>query len=135
MRFLTKTKDGGPDSPVDGYFLIEIKGLFSIVLLKFNKGRRDVYHSHAFNALTWFLRGDMLEEISEEVGCRTWLRFIPYRRSFIPKVTKRDRLHRVEAHRDSWCLSLRGPWTDQWKEFDPIKKEFITLTHNRKIIN
>ena len=43
-RFFSKAKDGGKDSPVDGYFLIEIKWLFSVVLLKFNKGHRDNCH-------------------------------------------------------------------------------------------
>jgi len=47
MRLFQKAKDGGPESPVDGYFLIEIKSLFSIALLKFNNGGRENYHTHA----------------------------------------------------------------------------------------
>lgn len=62
-NFLVKKKDGGPESPVDAYFLVELKGLFSIALLKFNKGCREAFHSHAFDAWTWFLSGDLV------VGC------------------------------------------------------------------
>ena len=56
MKLFSKCKDGGKESPVDGYFLIECKGLFSVALLKFNKGGREAYHTHAFDAYTWFLK-------------------------------------------------------------------------------
>lgn len=52
MKILSKSYDGGPDSGVDGYWLIEIKSWFSIVLLHFNPGTREAFHNHAFNALT-----------------------------------------------------------------------------------
>lgn len=38
FSFLTKRKDGGDKSSVVGYFLIAIKPLFSIVLLRFDVG-------------------------------------------------------------------------------------------------
>ena len=125
MRFLTKVKDGGPNSPVDAYVLLEIKPLFSIMLLKFNPGSRGIYHSHAFNALTWFLKGNMWEEQPDgEVN--------QYRRSFLPKFTPRRMLHNVVSYTTSWCFTIRGPWEDQWEEHDGLK--ITTLTHGRKII-
>jgi hypothetical protein len=51
MKFLSKCKDGGPESPVTAYVLVEIKSLFSVMLLHFS-GTREAFHSHAFNALT-----------------------------------------------------------------------------------
>lgn len=125
MKILKKAKDGGPDSPVDGYFLIEIKGLFSIALLKFNKGRREAYHSHAFNAWTWFLSGNILEEDIDGTIKK-------YRRSLLPKVTKRTKVHRVKALRTSWCLTVRGPWNKYWKEY--TKRYEFTLTHGRRAV-
>ena len=47
--------DGGKNSGVTAYFLIEWKVLFSVGILRFNEGTREAYHSHAFNALTWWL--------------------------------------------------------------------------------
>jgi len=128
MRVLEKAKDGGPDSPVDAYFLIEIKSLFSIALLKFNKGGRENYHTHAFNALTWFLFGDLIEE---DINKETY----KYTPSIIPKITKREKNHRVKANVNSWCLTLRGPWIDYWTEDNPKTKETITFTHGRKILS
>lgn len=119
-----KAKDGGPQSPVDAYFLCEFKGLFSIALLKFNKGRRESFHSHAFNAWTWFLYGSLIEESID--GQFHW-----YTRSLLPKVTRRKKMHRVEANKDSWCFTVRGPWTKDWQEIDKERNVKTTLTHGR----
>ena len=128
MRFLSKAKDGGPDSPVDAYFLVEIKGLFSIALLKFNRGGREAYHTHAFNALTWFLSGFMIEE--NLVGDTT-----VYHRGFYPKVTLRKRMHRVVACEDSWCFTIRGPWSKTWEEYSPKLKRFTRFKHGRVVVD
>ncbi len=127
MKLFKKMKDGGPDSPVDGYFLIEIKSLFSIVLLKFNRGGREKFHTHAFNAWTWFLLGCLVEE--EANGTTK-----PYYRSIFPKKTKKDKNHRVFAFIDSWCLSIRGPWENTWTEYDERENKTTTLSKGRKII-
>lgn len=127
MKFLSKAKDGGLASPVDAYFLVEIKGLFSIALLKFNKGGREAFHTHAFDALTWFLCGDLVEE--DISGTRT-----RYRRSFLPKVTPKSSNHRVTADRDSWCFTIRGPWCDEWTEYSPCTGYTTTFTHGRAVL-
>lgn len=125
MKVLSKAKDGGPDSPVDAYFLFEIKSVGSVAFLKFNQGCREAFHTHAFNALTWFLSGDLIEE--DISGMLT-----PYRRSVFPKVTKKDKNHRVIAKKTSWCFTVRGPWSDTWTEVD--ENESRVLTHGRKVV-
>lgn len=122
MRFLNKSHDGGKDSGVTGYFLIEIKSLFSIVLLKFNKGTREAYHNHAFNALTFWLKGNVLEHKLDGQTLE-W-------KSGNVKYTPRDNFHKVEALSETWALCLRGPWKDQWNE--SRNNKLITLTHGRK---
>lgn len=130
MRLFQKTKDGGRESTVDAYFLCEFKGLFSIALLKFNKGSRNNYHSHAFHAFTWFLKGDMEEHriLDGEVVKRK------YKRGFLPKLTKRDNLHKVIANKTSWCFTIRGKWQKEWKEVNLQTGELITLTNGRKVV-
>jgi hypothetical protein len=141
MRFLSKVKDGGPNSPVDAYVLIEIKSLFSIMFLKFNPGSRETYHSHAFNAWTWFIFGDMWEEkivspqnISSGGPANACIEIAKYRRSLHPKLTPRSLLHNVIAYTTSWCFTVRGPWEDQWIEYDIYNSDITTLTHGRKVI-
>lgn len=126
MKFFTKVKDGGPESPVDAYFLFEIKSLMSVAILKFNKGSREAFHTHAFNALTWYIKGDLVEEdINGE--------FHIYERGILPKVTKRSKNHRVIALADSWCFTIRGPWSKTWTE-DTDEKTTV-LTHGRKVVS
>lgn len=134
MKILKKCKDGGPDSPVDAYFLVEIKGLFSIALLKFNKGSREEFHTHAFDALTWFIKGDIVEEKMLEISGAFWPEYHVYERSIKPKVTAKDNLHKVIAHEDSWCLTIRGKWQDTWTEYNQDTLVTTTLTHGRKIL-
>jgi hypothetical protein len=123
MRILEKTKDGGPDSTVDAYFLCEFKGLFSIALLKFNKGGRENYHTHAFNAWTWFLKGFLIEHVYLNG-------YNGYYRSWKPKITKKSRNHRVYAVEESWALTVRGPWSETWTETS-LTGEKIKLAHGR----
>lgn len=128
MNLLNRRKDGGPESPVDMYFLCEFKSLFSIGLLKFNRGGREAFHSHAFDAYTWFLSGDLVEE---DVSGDTYT----YTKSILPKVTLKSKKHRVKAIKDSWCLTIRGPWTKYWEEYDEVKGQTTTLTHGRKVVH
>lgn len=129
MKFLRVGKDGGPKSTVTGYWLIEIKWLFSIVLLRFDNGSRDEFHSHAFNSLNWVLKGFVKEYTIDDTGDVDNLH--GYQRSIKPIVTRRSRFHRVVSQGTTWVLSIRGPWSKTWREYDPKNHEFSTLTHGR----
>jgi hypothetical protein len=114
--------DGGKSSGVTAYFLIEWKILFSIGILHFKKGSREAYHNHAFNALTWWLKGSVTEEKIDKVSKN-------YKPSFKPKYTSRGNFHKVIAYKDTYALTFRGCWKDTWNEFK--NNELITLTHGR----
>ena len=140
---LFRAKDGGPESPVDGFFLCEFKSLFSIVLLRFNEGQREALHSHAFNALTWFLCGSAEEEFLSRGTLidvpKSGLNIIKnpvfkkkrYCFSVCPKLTPRHSLHRVIAEKTSWAISIRGPWSRCWTEYNPETKTTVVLGHGR----
>jgi hypothetical protein len=133
MKFFHKGKDGGPESTVTGYWLVEIKSLFSIALLCFEEGSRDVYHSHAFNSISWVLKGRMVEtHINSIDGNKVSRNLLEPR--FMPYLTFRDTFHRVFAHRRTWVLTFRGPWSKQWKEYIPKEDKFITLENGRKTV-
>jgi len=125
-RIFYKKHDGGKDSGVTGYMLIEWKKFFSIGILHFKKGSREAYHNHAFNAVTWWLIGKVTEVQVNKIEKD----FSP---SIKPKLTNRSCFHKVVAHCDTWAITFRGPWTDTWNE---LRKEevVITLTHGRKIL-
>lgn len=125
MKLLYKGKDGGPESTVTGYWLVEIKGLFSIALLCLEDGSREAYHSHAFNALSWLFSGELREDHVDG-------REAVYKPSLSPIWTSRDTFHKVTSKGRSWALTFRGPWLPKWHEFLPNENRFRTLTHGRK---
>jgi len=148
MKLLSYGKDGGPDSTVWGFWLIEWKRLFSIALLVFEDGSRDMFHSHAFNSVSWVLKGELVEKtVGEQSGkCLGWIdgkwqtpfgslfKYYYYDPSFKPIITKRDRFHQVTSKGRTWVLTFRGPWAKQWKEYDPKTGESFTLESGRKVV-
>lgn len=127
MKVFKLLKDGGPFSRVWGFFIIEAKRLFSVVLLHFADGSREAYHSHAFNAVSWVLKGKLVEhEINGKVNV--------YTPSLKPIYTPRSMFHKVVSDGDTFVVSFRGPWANEWQEYLPDKRSFLTLTHGRRVV-
>lgn len=127
MKLFKLMKDGGPLSRVWGFFLIEPKRAFSIAFLIFKDGSREAYHTHAFNAVSWVLRGRLVEHLKDGGT-------VLYTPSLRPIWTPRDRFHKVSSEGTTIALTFRGPWSDRWKEFTETK-ESITLTHGRQVVS
>lgn len=127
MKLFKHMNDGGPNSVVEGYWLIEWKRVFSIVLLKFNPGSREEFHSHAFNCFSWVLRGKLVECFHKSDQ-----NAVVHKPSLKPFMTYRDTFHKVYSDGVSWVLSFRGPWSDTWKEYNPSTGEEYTLKSGRK---
>lgn len=121
-------KDGGKDSVVHGYWLIEWKSVFSIVLLVFENGSREAYHNHAFNCFSWLLKGKLLEEHIDGNSNN----ILP---SFLPFGTYRNTFHKVTSYGTSYVLSFRGPWSKHWNEYLPETDEVVTLKSGRQRVD
>ncbi len=126
MKFFYKGKDGGYESTVTGYWLCEIKSLFSIVLLKFEGASREAYHEHAFNSVSWLLKGTLAEYIFNSP------RINRYDPGLKPIVTKQSTFHKVNSFGTSWVLSFRGPWKETWREYRQISGQIVNLSEGRK---
>lgn len=134
MRVLNKAPDGGKASGVTGFFLIEWKTLFSLVLLHFEKGTREAFHEHAFNAITLWLKGRVREHILivPDQGSSAQVTIRDFRAGQM-KLTPRSCFHKIEALESTWALSVRGPWVDRWREWR--RGKLVTLTHGRKEVH
>lgn len=111
-----------------GFWLVEIKSLFSIAFLSFHNGSRDAYHEHAFNACSWVLRGELFEKPLGRRG--RW--HLP---SWRPVWTRRSMCHRVVSFGTTWVLTFRGPWATDWREYLPKEDRFVKLGHGRVIVD
>lgn len=127
MKFFCKRKDGGADSTVTGYWLVEIKSLFSIVLLKFEGESRNAYHTHAFNCINWVLSGSLFETKLTTLG-KVYKFYVP---SIKPFIIRKSDFHKVDSGSVTWVLSFRGPWDKTWKEYLPEEKRYRTLKSGR----
>lgn len=145
MKILSWGKDGGEKSKVWGFWLLEIKSLFSIVILRFEEGSRDAYHEHAFNcaSLVWgHLEEHHLDKRQGEARIETHrsLGLIP---AFVK--TYRDTFHKTVSKGTTYALSFRGPWSNTWREYVPCtnEEEYAglyggnqkTLTHGRRVVD
>jgi hypothetical protein len=132
VKFLTRRKDGGPESSVTGYWLVEIKSLFSVCLLRFDGRSREAFHTHAFHCLSWVLRGALIEHFLAPRGVGS--QQTVHRASWRPFITRRSDFHKVDSLVETtWVLTFRGPWAREWKEFLPMTDEFVTLTSGRAV--
>lgn len=127
IKLLWNDKDGGHESRVWAYG-IEIKSLFSIILLRFENGSREAYHSHAFNCLNWVLKGQLHEDRS--TNPREYSEIYNYFPKVKPFIIRRQYMHKVCSIGTTWVLSFRGPWANTWKEIAEGRE--ITLTHGRE---
>lgn len=130
MKFMKWSKDGGPESTVSGLFVVEIKNLFSIVLLRFAHGSRDAYHEHAFNSVSWVLKGKLIEQLHPDYEKGGQYIYYPRYPSLKPVVTLRSTFHKVFSIGTTYVLSFRGPWSETWRESK--NGAYTTLTHGRK---
>lgn len=118
-------KDGGDESTVFGFWIVELKKLFTIVFLKFEGMSREAYHNHAFNSISWVISGMLIEEMLDG-STRI------HTPSIIPIITPREDFHKVSSFGNTYVISFRGKWDDVWHE--KINNDYIRLTHGRKIL-
>lgn len=125
FSFMQKRKDGGDKSTVTGFFFIAMKPLFTVVLLRFDGESREAFHTHAFNCISWVVKGGLIEEMRDG-------RVHTYLPSIFPFLTTRKDYHKVHSMTSrSWVLSIRGPWNDRWLEYLEGEDRERTLTHGR----
>lgn len=124
MKIFKRMKDGGPESTVTGYWLIEAKSLLSVAILRFDGKSREAYHNHAFNCISWVLKGKLTETMLDGLVRE-------YPPSWRPFITTREDFHKVDSDGQTFVLTFRGPWAKTWNEFTD---KFITLESGRKIV-
>lgn len=129
MRLFSLTKDGGAESRVWAYNVIESKQFGSIMFLRFEHGSREAFHSHAFNSVSWVLRGKLIEHFHPSM--KTSHRFVVHNPSRRPIRTFRDTYHKVFSVGRTWVLTFRGPGAPTWRDQAVGEPERV-LTHGRR---
>jgi hypothetical protein len=125
--------------------LFEKKNWFSIIFFYFHKSdnKQDRFHTHAFDAWSFRIFGNYIEEKLTDLKVRKskdsnesrtvdFIMKFPRnldRWIFIPKNT----YHRITKSKGCLTLLLSGKWDETWNEYFPEEKKTITYSHNRII--
>lgn len=110
------------------FTIIEIKYLGGIIVNIFNTRNQDRFHSHAFNAWSWMIKGHYYEDVivdGKEIVTKKIekSRYIP--RNHIHKITK--------SSHNAMSITFEGPWESVWNEyFDDGRIK--TYSWGRKVI-
>lgn len=93
--------------------VLEWKKFFSIKLFHFHKtaGKQDRFHTHSFNAVSFLLTGNYIEEIIKD-GEVVALNRNRNKIIYIPK----NEYHRITKSDGCRTILITGPWAKYWKE-------------------
>lgn len=98
--------------PVDRWTLFEFKRLFSVYVHRWNVDYQDRYHTHAFDAWSWMVRGSYKERLYVDDNTYMEHDVTPGFR-FIPWFTN----HSIANCRpNTWTVTFAGPWRKTWTE-------------------
>lgn len=93
--------------------ILEYKKWFSLKLFYFHKteGAQDRFHTHAFNAYSFLIKGDYIEEVIEDNKIKK-IKRSRKKLLFIPK----DTYHRITKSEGCYTVLLTGRWGSRFKE-------------------
>lgn len=132
--FMKKKRIDLGEQSVTELTILEYKKLFSIKLFNFHRseGLQDRFHTHAFNAYSFLLKGDYTEEVLENNKIVKYLRSRS-KTLFIPK----DSYHRITRSKGCVTLLITGPWGETFKElrntFDNQYQEVVCGSQRKDI--
>ncbi len=96
---------------IQRFILFEFKFIGGIILNIFNTDNQDRFHSHAFHAFSWMIKGWYNEDII--LDNKVISKKIVHSR-IIPK----NYIHKIkESSKNAISITFEGPWGNTWNEF------------------
>lgn len=129
--FLRKKRVELGDGYIIAYTLFEHKYLFSIIVYHWKTIKQNRFHSHAFPAVAFLLRGEYEEEVYSRGNIikktvNQWLK---------PRWLPRNYTHRILAAKPkTWTVVFTGPWIKHWYEYFDDTKTWVKYAWGRKVV-
>lgn len=120
------------DGHIMAYTIFEHKYLFSIVVYHWKTIKQNRFHSHAFPAVAFLLKGGYDEEVYTPNGVKQkkvdqWLK---------PRVLPRNYTHRIlQAEPKTWTIVFTGPWIKYWYEYFEDTQTWVKYSWGRKVLS
>jgi len=129
--FLKKSEVALGKGSVTQYIVFENKYFCSLIFYKWNTIDQVRFHTHAFSAVAFLLKGWYWEKVKfKDITMDNFVN-VP----LIPRYLPKNYCHAVgHAKPGTMTMVLVGPWQDTWKEYFPDSETWVTYTWGRKII-
>ncbi len=119
------------EGSVTQYTLFEHKRLFSIIFYKWNTINQIRFHTHAFAAVAFLLKGWYWEKVRYNGIVMTNFVNVP----LIPRFLPRNYCHAIENSKPgTMTMVITGPWQKTWWEFFPDTDRWVEYSWGRKKI-
>lgn len=131
IKMFTKKQVALGKGSVTQYTVFECKWLFSIIFYRWNTVDQIRFHTHAFAAYAFLLRGWYRESVMVDsvVEART------VDQTFKPRFLPKNYCHSIGyAKPNTVTMVIAGPWQKTWKEYFPDTKKWVTYGWGRKVI-
>ena len=116
---------------VTQYLIFENKHFLSLIFYRWNTIDQVRFHTHAFGAVAFLLRGWYWEKVLYNGIEMTNFVNIP----FYPRVLPRNYTHAIgNAKPGTMTMVITGPWQKYWYEFFPDTQLWVKYTWGRKIV-
>ena len=115
---------------IDRFTLFEFKPLGGIILNRFNTKTQDRFHTHAFPAVSFMLRGYYRECVLQPNGLEYYVTIKPGIR-YIPTYYNHQIL---DSSTNALSITVMGPWGWSWSETHAEKKTTRVYTWGRRRI-
>jgi hypothetical protein len=133
FKFLPKKKFVFGKGCVTRYTLFEFRNFCSIYFHHVETFEQDRFHTHAFNALVWILRGGYNECVKQGVGPNKPVK-CQYFKAGDWRWIPRELNHKLlEAKPDSVSLLIAGPYSSIWTE-ELDNGDVKVITKHQKIL-
>jgi hypothetical protein len=133
--FLSKKRVELGDGYIIAYTLFELKWLFSIIIYNWKTIKQNRFHSHAFPAIAFLLKGEYEEEVLTKNGVITK----KVNQFLKPRWLPRNYIHRIlKATPSTYTIVFVGPWSKYWYEYFPdvrFNSKWVKYTWGRKIVD
>lgn len=128
MKIFRKSEVVLGQGSVTQYIVFEHKRLFSLIFYKWNTIDQVRFHTHAFAAVAFLLKGWYWEKVMFNGVEMTNFVNVPWIPRFLPK----NYCHAVQnAKPGTTTMVITGPWQKHWYEFFPDTKQWVKYNWGR----
>tara|TARA_R110000850_G_scaffold100075_1_gene207169 strand:- start:163 stop:627 length:465 start_codon:yes stop_codon:yes gene_type:complete len=132
IKLLTSKQVALGQGNVTQYTLFECKELFSIIFYRWNTIDQVRFHTHAFNAYAFLLKGYYHEKIISKGKTTDNI----VNQILKPRFLAREYCHSIGyAKPNTMTLVITGSWQDTWQEYFPDTKKWVTYSWGRNKID